>query len=78
MRKSVKCRQLGELTCLGFIRQIVSYEAEINNLKANVNHSNHLLENHRTRVGIAIKGYTSLPTGRRVMHIQGSMCCLMC
>ena len=56
MRKSVKCRQLGELTCLGFIRQIVSYEAEINNLKANVNHSNHLLDNHRTRVGIAIKG----------------------
>ena len=56
MRKSVKCRQLRELTSLGFIWQIVSYEAKINNLKANVNHSNHLLENHRTRVGIAIKG----------------------
>lgn len=56
MRKSVKCRQLRELTSLGFVRQIVNYEAEINNLKANVNDSNHLLENYRARVGIAIKG----------------------
>ena len=34
-----------------FVEQIISYEAEINNLKACVNQTNLLLEDHRARVG---------------------------